>query len=207
MWGEIKRLAEYFLRPRQRCQPSGDLQSDAGSNVSDDHSFSSAIQHKNFTQFRFQPGFRVAERPDGPAGEDATLEALPRRLHLGAQGRPHRLRLPRLPPLRRTVHIRVAVRVRTDLCPVSNHAEIFITFHHELFLSASILKLWEPAWAVCNNIEYSIKPSSRGKLANFYQLSTDCMKSAVHTERGCVSVAMFWCDFCSFLRGPVWASR
>ena len=26
-----------------------------------------------------------------------------------------------------------------------------------------------------------------------------------YTERGCVSVAMFWYDFCSFLRGPVWA--
>ena len=70
----------------------------------------------NVARFRFQPGFRVAERPDGPAGEDATLEALPRRLHLGAQGRPHRLRLPCLPPPRRTVDIRVAVRVRTDLC-------------------------------------------------------------------------------------------
>ena len=63
--------------------------------------------------FDLQPGFRVTERPDGPAGEDATLEALPRRIHLHAEGRHHRLLLPRLPPLRRSIDIRVALRVHT----------------------------------------------------------------------------------------------
>ena len=70
------------------------------------------IQRQNSPLHWFQPGFRVAERPDGPGGEDATLEALPRRINLDAEGRHHRILLPRLPPLCRTIDIRVALRVQ-----------------------------------------------------------------------------------------------
>ena len=77
------------------------------------------VNHELMRSFklRFQSWFRVSERPDGPAGEDAAVEALPRRNHLGAQGRPYRLRFLCLPPLRRTLHIRVALRARIFFRP------------------------------------------------------------------------------------------